>query len=111
MIPCLSLVIGLNIGTYHIDRNAGFQEFNPGVYATCDGWVAGVYRNSVNRISVHAGKVFSIGPIESEVGLVTGYPKRVMPFVIPSVRFGHVRTALLLPFEKQKGGVTFSWEW
>lgn len=29
MFTCVALAIGLNVGTYHRDRDAGFREFNP----------------------------------------------------------------------------------
>lgn len=113
MFTCAAIAIGLNIGTYHFDRSAGFQEFNPGGYAVCDGWVAGAYYNSYKRTSVHAGYVFQLGPVDVEVGLVSGYPaSKLLPAVVPSVRIGNARIALIPPSgEKRKGGLTLALEY
>lgn len=113
MITCAALAIGLNISTYHFDRSANFQEFNPGGYAVCDGWVAGVYYNSIRRGSVHVGRVFQLGSVDVAVGLVTGYyPSiRPVPVAVPSMRFGNVRLAVIPPSgEKRKGGLTLAIE-
>lgn len=109
---CAALALGLNLGTYHFDRESHFREFNPGIYAVCDDLAAGVYLNSQSHASIHAGKVFKLGPVDIEVGLVTGYQSApVLPLVIPSMRFGSVRIGLIPPVHpKVKGGLTFSAE-
>jgi hypothetical protein len=43
---CTTLVLGLHLATYHFERGVGKEDFNPGVYARCDDWSAGIYANS-----------------------------------------------------------------
>lgn len=86
MLTCAALAIGLNLASYHLDRDYPFQESNPGVYAICDDWILGIYRNSfaknfsmdrpLDRVTVHIGKIFSFGPVDIEIGLATGYGKK-----------------------------------
>jgi len=113
MIACTALAIGLHIGTYHFDRDRGYNEVNPGIYAECDHYTAGVYRNSLRKTSAYAGYTFErvLGPIDVTVGGVTGYPRAaLMPLAVPSVKVGSARLSLLLPIEKGGGGVHLSWE-
>lgn len=113
MITCTALAIGLHIGTYHFDRDRGYNEVNPGIYAECDGWAAGAYYNSQRAVSVWGGKQFDrvLGPVDVTVGLVAGYSRAaLLPLVVPSVKIGSARLSLLLPAEKGGGGVHLSWE-
>lgn len=112
MLTCTALAIGLHIGTYHFDRSKDYNEFNPGVYALCDGWTAGAYHNSERRVSVYAGRTFDVGPVDVTLGAVTGYSRApLVPLVVPSYKIrGGPRVSLLLPLEKGGGGLHLSWE-
>jgi hypothetical protein len=121
MLLCTALAIGLNLGTYHMDRSADYQEFNPGVYANCDGWVGGAYLNSerytkddnTRHVTVWGGRQFEkvFKDVDLTIGLAVGYKRYpVMPMVLPSIVYKGVRTSVILPFSKNKGGVTFSYE-
>jgi len=105
--------MGLNLATYHAKRDAGYEEFNPGVFARSGEWSAGVYRNSVGRWSIHVERTWPrvIGPIDVSVGIVTGYPMApVMPLVFPSMRIENVRVAYLPTFDKSGGALHFATE-
>jgi hypothetical protein len=68
------LTIGVHLASVHVPSEPWQQNFNPGVYAmTDDGWTAGVYRNTIDRTSVYAGKAFTYGPFSLVVGVVSGY--------------------------------------
>lgn len=69
------LTVGLHLATAHTE--GGLNAVNPGVYVrTASGWGAGAYRNSINRLSIHAGRQFDAGPFSLYVGLVSGYKLR-----------------------------------
>ncbi len=131
MITCAALAIGLHIGTYHSEpladpkfdaispgvvpfKVAGtrprLKAFNPGLYAICDSAVVGAYRNSLGRASVYGAYSLPVGPFDVALGGVTGYDKPVIPLVVPSLRVGHVRLSLLLPYEKGAAALHFSLE-
>lgn len=112
MITCTALAIGLHIGTYHFDRSKDYNEFNPGIYAVCDGWTAGAYHNSERKVSVYAGRTFDVGPIDVTLGAVAGYRRApLVPMVVPSYKIKDgPRVSLLLPLEKGGGGLHLSWE-
>ena len=97
--------LGAHLATYHADREAVFDEFNPGFYVMCDGYTAGAYHNSEGGASAYVGYTVSVGPVDLTVGVVGGYSAGPMPMVIPSVRLpvAGLRLALLppIPFAKQ----------
>jgi hypothetical protein len=127
MLTCTALALGVSLGSYHLNRDYPFHETNPGAYAICDDWIGGAFRNSFGRWSVHAGRVFKLGPVDIEVGLATGYQRRtwheppsektrklcthptwpcyreeghggkIALFVVPSVRVENVRIGFVPP--------------
>lgn len=141
MLTCGTLILGLSLGSYHLDRAAGLQEFNPGAYIACDRWTGGVYKNSFGRPSIFVGYILPLGPVDITLGFVTGYEKRIIyegpardserargcstycyvwegsggkisPIILPSIRLGNVRVGIIPPLApKQKGAVTFGVEW
>lgn len=113
MVTCATIVLGLHLATYHFDRDRKYEEFNPGAYATCDEYEAGLYRNSEGKFSTHVGYTVrnAIGPIDLTFGMVTGYKRGpILPLFIPSVKLGDVRIHLLIPIEKRGGGLHMSYE-
>lgn len=112
MLTCAALTIGLHLATAHVGPYAEeLRDFNPGAYARCDDIVAGAYRNSQGRGSVYVAKVYAFGRIELAAGAVTGYELGpVLPLVVPSIKVGRARLSLLLPIDKNAGGVHLSWE-
>lgn len=96
IIPLASCIIGLHIGTYHIDRNAGFKEFNPGVYADCGGITAGHYLNSEGGKSDYLGVTTHYG-IDWTIGMITGYKRGTMPMILPSVKVTKSLRVIVLP--------------
>ena len=107
--------IGLHLATYH-DRG-DYNDRNPGVYVRSDaGWTGGIYHNSHRKTSVHAGRTWSIehklGGAALTLGAVTGYQRPLMPLLVPSLRIGYTRLALL-PKASPKGatGLHLSLEW
>jgi hypothetical protein len=73
------VTVGVHLTTWHSDEQ--LNGVNPGLYVRADGWVAGLYRNSINRLSIHVGHQFetSGGPVGLGlyVGAVSGYQRKV----------------------------------
>lgn len=93
--------VGVHLATYHVDRHANSNEFNPGIYAVCNGWTGGVYRNSERGTSYYAGHTVRVGWLDITVGVIGGYMRGTLPMVVPSVLLpGGVRLAFLPPIPK-----------
>lgn len=77
-----ALLLGLNLQTAHV--HGGYERQTPGIYVVADNCATlGIYRNSVNRMSVVAG--CTLGTTWSlTIGAVTGYG-RLQPLAVPSV--------------------------
>lgn len=72
--------VGLHLATWHSDRT--LNNVNPGLYVQTDGWVAGMYRNSIKRLSIHVGRQFETSGsapvgLGLYVGVVSGYQRQV----------------------------------
>lgn len=87
----------------HINSDKDYNEQNHGLgYKNHDGYLAGVYRNSLNKNSVYAGKEFQTDPIADKLrlaivlGMVTGYNKPVQPLALPEVLYGNKEHELAL---------------
>lgn len=76
MITCASLILGLHLVSHHSDEKDYQNNVNSGVYAECDGWTAGAYKNTYSRLSVYGGYVFRHGPLALNLGLISGYRKK-----------------------------------
>lgn len=72
---CASLILGVHLASHHLEQYDYQNNTNPGVYAECDGWTAGMYLNTLKKTSVYAGYTFKAGPLGLSVGGVTGYRK------------------------------------
>jgi hypothetical protein len=113
MISCAAIAIGIHLGTYHFERDHHYNEFNPGAYAACDGYVVGVYQNSVRKTSTYVGYQFSnvLGPINIVTGVVTGYKLApVVPMIIPTVKWDNIRVSFIPPIKNVSGGIHLSME-
>ena len=108
------------MASYHFDRNAGYNEVHPALgYMTPDGWAAGVYKNSLGKNSVYAGKEFRYPLLpwldaNLQAGVVTGYDKPLLPALMPGLigKFGNHEMNLMLmpPSEKTgKGGLALQY--
>ena len=83
---CASLILGLHLASYHTTQYDYQNNSNPGIYAECDGWAAGTYRNTFSKTSVYAGYSFREGPFALTVGAVSGYKKFSVP--VPCAKRG-----------------------
>lgn len=101
--------LGAHLATYHFDRSAHYNEFNPGAYVICDGYTAGTYYSSERTHAYYAGYTLQSGPWALTLGAVAGYPRGTLPMAVPSVRVAeHVRVAFLPPLPgagKNTGGL------
>lgn len=88
----------------HVNPDKEYNEQNHGIgYKTNDGYLAGIYRNSLNKNSVYAGKEFQTDPLIGDklrlaivLGLVSGYNKPVQPLALPEVLYGNKEHELAL---------------
>ena len=72
----LALVISLHLG---LDND--YNEIHPHIRYTENGYIAGAYYNSVDKVSTYAGYRWEWDLIGLEAGAVTGYPQAdVMPY-------------------------------
>lgn len=89
--------VGMHIGTYHMNRDAGFNEFNPGVYYKhSNGLTAGLYHNSEGRMSIYGGVTAENQYVGATLGVVTGY-SQTTPFIIPFVKLPYGYRVAYLP--------------
>lgn len=77
------ITVGLHIASAHFPAREYHNNTNPGIYAIADGWTAGVYRNTLRRTSIYAGKQWAWDTAYGEpavtLGVVSGYDKRTVP--------------------------------
>ena len=72
----LALAISLHLG---LDND--YNEIHPHIRYTENGYIAGAYYNSVDKVSTYAGYRWEWDRIGFEAGAVTGYPQAdVMPY-------------------------------
>lgn len=106
--------IGIHLYTWHFDKGAGYNNYNPGIYAEKDNVVVGIYYNSERNTSVYGGYIFKsvLGtPIDLVLGIVTGYRQEpFLPLVIPSVKISDFRISIVPNTEKSGWGMHFSYE-
>ncbi|AKJ28770.1 hypothetical protein AAW51_2079 [Caldimonas brevitalea] len=107
---------GLHVASKHVPQRDQ-SNVNPGLYAITDsGWTVGGYRNSWRKLSVYAGKTWTLaeaGPVSLDLtlGAVTGYRTQknkagVRPLLLPSVVVGdefRVRIAYGPRFDPKAG--------
>ncbi len=71
--PCQAeeVTYGVHLGTYHLNREKDFKEFNPGVYISTKDFTVGAYENSWGRGVVYAGvNTKFLGQIDCLAGLM-----------------------------------------
>lgn len=98
----------------HINPDKQYNEQNHGIgYKNHDGYLAGLYKNSLNKNSVYAGKEFQSDPILNDklklaivLGLVSGYQKPVQPLALPEILYGNKEHELALGIVPPIKGVT-----
>jgi hypothetical protein len=105
MLVELCCVVGIHIHSWHHELKANGKPYNdttPGLYIRTNDThtVAGIYENSINKKSFYVGKDFETNQNRRlkfgiTLGLVTGYNKPVLPFVVPSVTFDNVRFTIV----------------
>lgn len=92
--------------TTHIGIGDGYNNIHPHLRFHEDGAIAGVYYNSVNRVSVYSG--YRVEPIENvglEFAVVTGYPAfgPVAPYIRGTYDFNNNMRIFAAPaWEKEK---------
>lgn len=90
----------------HLGMAGDYNEIHPHVRFIEDEYIAGAYHNSVDNISLYAGRRFEIGSsIGIELAAVTGYELEypVVPYVRGTYDVGNFRLYAAPTEEKFKG--------
>lgn len=132
MIECAVLAVGIHIASAHRPAREFHNNFNPGVYVECDGWVAGAYRNTLSRPTVYAGHTWRYGLAGVTLGVATGYKKTLVagcrtasgepcfrgiasgplyPVIAPHVQFGGARLVIVPGIGSSSSVVHLAYEW
>lgn len=117
----MSWILGLHLLTAHV--SPGYETFTPGAYVRHEsGFTAGAYRNSIGRNSAYAGwtletddKRFAItaGAVtgydrKCEAGMCTGHAGKIAPLLIPSMKLGPARLAVV-PYKRPAVHLAVEW--
>jgi hypothetical protein len=105
--PAAAQTLGLHTISAH--ASGGMNNFNPGAFIrSADGYTLGGYWNSERRLSLYAGRSFTVashGPLSADItlGAITGYRAApVLPLAVPSLAWRYaprsaVRLAVIPP--------------
>ena len=79
------------LGSVHLlqnpDSTVHFNGINPGLGTECDRWQAGVYYNSIKKVTVYVGRIAPANQYFGvKYGLATGYDYPIVPYVAGYVR-------------------------
>jgi hypothetical protein len=105
--PCQAeeFTYGVHLGTYHLNREKDFKEFNPGVYISTKDFTIGAYENSRARGVVYAGaNAKFLGQIDCLVGLMFSEYKLGEPMIVFSYRVPNTPFRLSYLPSKPKAG-------
>lgn len=104
---CDTTTTGAHLMTRHAANfRHDLRDVNPGLYAACDSIAAGVFANSVGRVSVYAAKQFYATPkLTLIVGGITGYKASpLMPMAMLSYKLDDGYRLSFFPSTKQNVG-------
>jgi len=124
---CLGLTLGVNVGTYHFERQSEHNNINPGLYVSCQvspkgSVVLGGYKNSQYNQSYHIGYKYQLWQegshgLDLTTGVVTGYTyAKIVPVLLPGYTFktsgpATIRISFIPPIAKKvDGGMHLSFE-
>lgn len=98
----------IHLGSVHINAEQEYNERNPGLGIDYRTWIAGVYRNSLDNVSVYAGKSFELSQhFGIKAGLVTGYDDPVSPMIAGYARVSHFEVVIIPPSPKSPVTIGF----
>jgi len=96
--------------TSHLGLHGDYNEIHPHVRFVEDGAIAGVYFNSMERLSLYAGHRIESGNAGLELALTTGYQEfgPIAPHVRGTYNLGdNTRVFVGSAFEKKNSDVNF----
>ena len=74
------VVLGLHLLSVHLPQDPSQNDYNLGAYVqNADGYVLGAYRNTLDRVSVYAGREFTYGSWSADLVMMYGYQKKTRP--------------------------------
>jgi hypothetical protein len=68
----MDLILGLAVSA-HLGLAGTYNAVHPNARIQVQDYIAGIYYNSEENISVYAGKLYDFGKLDLEIGIVTGY--------------------------------------
>lgn len=100
----MDIIWALALST-HLGMQGDYNEIHPHVRLENNGYIAGAYYNSMERMSLYAGHRFESGNAGLELALVTGYNAfgPVAPYVRGTYDIGNTRVFVAPAGEKWYG--------
>jgi hypothetical protein len=91
-ITSMDIIWALALST-HLGMQGSYNETHPHVRLEDNGYIAGAYYNSMERMSLYAGHRFESGNAGLELALVTGYDEfgAIAPYVRGTYDIGNTR--------------------
>lgn len=65
--------MGVHLASVHVPARDYHNNRNVGLYFKGDNWQAGMYRNSIDRITAYAAYVHPVGGFDLMIGVASGY--------------------------------------
>lgn len=107
---CPSTFLAISLLSIHLHEARHYRGENLGLAYQCNSWEVGAYKNSISRHSAFMGKRFS----HLELGLVSGYRKYPVPFILAYQDLGPIEIVAIPLVEKahtSPTGVVLSLRW
>jgi hypothetical protein len=103
-ITSMDIIWALALST-HLGMQGSYNETHPHVRLEDNGYIAGAYYNSMERMSLYAGHRFESGNAGLELALVTGYDEfgAIAPYVRGTYDIGNTRVFVAPTGEKWYG--------
>lgn len=103
-ITSMDIIWALALST-HLGMQGDYNEVHPHVRLEDNGYIAGAYYNSMERMSLYAGHRFESGNAGLELALVTGYNEfgAIAPYVRGTYDIGKMRMFIAPAGEKWYG--------
>ena len=100
----MDIIWALALST-HLGMQGDYNEVHPHVRLEDNGYIAGAYYNSMERMSLYAGHRFESGNAGLELALVTGYNEfgAIAPYVRGTYNIGKMRMFIAPAGEKWYG--------
>jgi len=104
-----SLSVGIAL-SLHVGFNDDYNPIHPYVKYDNEGVIAGAYYNSINQISMYAGKRFEFNDYGLEAAIATGYSKSNPLSLTPHIRATYKNYFFIPDFAGSDTGIVIGTE-